>query len=78
MTTWHLPLGTARKVQASEKAASTAADLGVIAERAEGRCPACGYFNLPDSDAQIGQDANTVYCMACGHVWRRRLMEDAS
>lgn len=40
-----------------------------VSSRADGLCPACGFFNQPDADAQVGQDAGTVYCVSCGHVW---------
>lgn len=37
-----------------------------------GTCPFCGYFNHPESDAQVGQDTGTLYCMSCGQTWSAR------
>ncbi len=68
---WVKPIGTARKVQAAEKAASTAASLGVVVDRACGLCPECGYANPFKAREDDTPESDSVYCAACGHVWAR-------
>lgn len=66
---WHTLLDAFRRVEAVSPVVKAAIAEAELTIRAQGTCPACGVYNQPDSDAQVGQDIRTVYCVACGETW---------
>lgn len=76
MKGWHLPVGTAARVQATERAWSSLRALTQTCgpetrletvAAARGTCPSCGYWNHPKATAY--EHGDLVYCNNCGHTW---------